>query len=293
VRALAQNFRRRVQNPRDARYLPFARRLYDLILRPVLSDERVAPGAPLVFVPDGVLRTIPLAALHDGDGFVIETRSVTISPDRADTARPRPARLAGGTLVAALSEQREDFSPLPAARSEAVAVARLIDARQLLNDDFQTKRFATFLREVRPDIVHVASHGVFSGSYGESFLLASDGRLNFNDLEDQLSAGREAGEPISLLALSACQTAVGDERAALGLAGIALKAGAQSALASLWSISDEATATLMLRFYEELFRDTAIDKAEALRQAQLALLRSSPTRHPAFWSSFLLVSQSG
>ncbi|HCF28309.1 MAG TPA: hypothetical protein DEV81_14160, partial [Cyanobacteria bacterium UBA11049] len=93
---------------------------------------------------------------------------------------------------------------------------------------------------------------------------------------------------IELLVLSACQTAAGDNRAALGLAGIAIKAGARSTVASLWSLDDESSALLMGEFYQEL-ANRKVNKAEALRNAQLALLEEPRYSHPRFWASFVLV----
>jgi CHAT domain-containing protein len=88
--------------------------------------------------------------------------------------------------------------------------------------------------------------------------------------------------------LSACQTAAGDERAALGLAGIALRAGARSALGSLWNISDEATYELVVQFYTAL-KDPKLSRAAALQRAQLALLAGQRFRHPFYWSPFLII----
>ncbi len=159
-----------------------------------------------------------------------------------------------------------------------------------MDSGFRVASFGNALEHSNAAIVHVASHGVFGGSYGESFLLASDGRISIDRLEAQIRARRGGDEPIDLLTLSACQTAVGDQRAALGLAGVALKAGARSALASLWSVSDDATATLMARFYDEL-AVASVSKAEALRRAQLALLNDDVSSHPAFWSGFLMIGE--
>jgi CHAT domain-containing protein len=88
--------------------------------------------------------------------------------------------------------------------------------------------------------------------------------------------------------LSACKTAAGDDRAALGLAGVAVQAGAKSALASLWYISDKATADLMKSFYQNS-KSAGASKAQSLRQAQLALLQSSEHRHPSYWAPYLLI----
>ncbi|HUR59944.1 MAG TPA: CHAT domain-containing protein, partial [Opitutaceae bacterium] len=107
-------------------------------------------------------------------------------------------------------------------------------------------------------------------------------------LRRAIAAGKLREEPLELLVLSACHTASGDERAALGLAGVALASGARSALASLWAVSDESTAFLMTRFYEYLARD-GMTKAAALRQAQLDLSREDRFSHPAYWAAFLLI----
>lgn len=93
---------------------------------------------------------------------------------------------------------------------------------------------------------------------------------------------------MELLTLSACQTAAGDDRAALGLAGVAVKAGARSALATLWFINDQATALLITEFYHQL-RDPDLSKAKALQRAQLILLNDRRYQHPGYWSPFLLI----
>lgn len=110
-----------------------------------------------------------------------------------------------------------------------------------------------------------------------------------NRLEQLIAPSKFADAPVELLTLSACQTALGDDRSALGLAGIAVKAGARSALASLWLIDDESTALLMSRFYQELKNDPAVSKAKALQRAQLVLIKSQKHRHPFYWSAFLLI----
>jgi CHAT domain-containing protein len=91
-----------------------------------------------------------------------------------------------------------------------------------------------------------------------------------------------------LLVLSACETATGDKQATLGLAGIAVRAGARSTLASLWTVGDEATAELMTSFYREL-KDSDITKAEAIRRAQQKVLQNEAFSHPYYWSAFILL----
>jgi CHAT domain-containing protein len=96
-------------------------------------------------------------------------------------------------------------------------------------------------------------------------------------------------KPIELLVLSACQTALGDDRATLGLAGVAVRAGARSTLASLWSVDDAATALLMSRFYQYLAENPNLTKAEALQRAQISLLEHRIFRRPSYWAAFVLV----
>ena len=145
------------------------------------------------------------------------------------------------------------------------------------------------LTETEFSIVHVASHASFSSNPEDSFLLTYDDRITLDDLADLIGRFRLRENPIELLVLSACESAAGDDRAALGLAGVAVKAGANSALATLWEISDEATSELIAHFYREL-RDTSLTKAGALQQAQLELTSDPRYEHPFFWSPFILIN---
>jgi CHAT domain-containing protein len=134
----------------------------------------------------------------------------------------------------------------------------------------------------------VASHGQFESDPKRSFLLTHEGKLTMNRLEELIDLRRFGDRPIELLTLSACQTAAGDDRSALGLAGVALKAGARSALATLWSVDDESTSLLISEFYNQL-RIPAISKAKALQKAQRKLLEQHGYQHPIYWAAFLLI----
>jgi len=137
-------------------------------------------------------------------------------------------------------------------------------------------------------IIHIASHGQFDRDPQKTFLLTYNDKLSMNQLESLIAQGQFRDQAVELLTLSACQTAVGDDRAALGLAGIAIKAGARSALASLWSINDEATSQLMIEFYRQL-QNTSNSKAKALQQAQQKMLSDERFHHPAYWAPFILI----
>jgi CHAT domain-containing protein len=270
-------------------YLRPAQQLYDWVLRPVEGELRRAGIRTLVIVPDGSLRTIPLAALHDGQQFVLERYAVSTTPGLTLTD-PRPIRRERVQVLAAgLTEAVQGFPPLPAVDQELKAISGLYEGEVLENEAFSIANVEAELESGRPyDIVHVASHGQFESDVNDSFLLTSDSRLTMDKLEGYMGVTAYRDRPVELLTLSACQTAVGDDRAALGLAGVAIKAGARSAVATLWSVNDRASSELVAEFYRQL-RDPALSKADALRQAQLALLQDSRYGHPLYWSPFLLI----
>ncbi len=285
VRALRASLEKR--STRE--YIPHAQALYARLIAPVAPLLEGASVDTLVFVPDGLLRTIPLAALHDGQRFLMERFALATSPGLSLTD-PRPIdRRRPKLLLAGLSQPREGFAALPAVRRELEEVGRSFGGRVLLDDDFRVEGLVRILEEEPYTVVHIASHGQFAGDANHSFLLAGDGRLSMNQLEEAIGETRFRERPIELLSLTACETAAGDARSALGLAGIAVKAGARSALGSLWQVEDDATAELVTAFYAAL-ADPAVSRAEALRRAQAKLLASQKTAHPGFWSPFLLIS---
>lgn len=269
-------------------YLRHARQLYDWVVRPAQADLERAGIQTLVFVPDGALRTIPLSALNDGKQFLIERYAVATSPGLTLTD-PRPiADVTPKVLMAGLTESVQGFAALPGVKSEIDSIAAQLPGTELLDQDFLASRFRSDLASTPYTIVHIASHGEFGPSAQETFVLTHDSRINLNELEGMLGGTNYRDQPVQLLVLSACETAAGDDRSALGLAGVAVKAGARSALATLWSVSDFASMQLVGDFYKGL-RQPGESKAQALRQAQLALLSDRRYRHPYYWSAFLLI----
>jgi CHAT domain-containing protein len=168
------------------------------------------------------------------------------------------------------------------------AVHRLQGGRELVDQAFTQSRFAGELKSTPYNIVHVASHGQFSADPKQIFVLAYDGKLDMDALEADIKYGQRRQNALELLVLSACETATGDDRAALGLAGIALKAGARSAVASLWYVNDIAAGKLVVDFYRGL-QDSGASKAQALRAAQRTMLADPRYAHPAYWAPFLLI----
>ncbi|MGF1539201.1 MAG: CHAT domain-containing protein [Pleurocapsa sp.] len=269
-------------------YAP-SRKLYDWLIRPALKDLIRSEIKTLVFVPDGVLRNIPLSALHDGKHYLIEQYSVALTPG-LQLLEPRPLeKVQLKTIAAGLSKQHQGFSALNFVDSELQAIQEQVNSVILLNEDFTIDALQQEIKFSDYPIIHIATHGQFSSSLEDTFLLAWDSRININKLDNILQTRTPNQEKaIELLVLSACQTASGDKWAALGLAGMAVRAGARSTLATLWSVNDRATAELMSQFYQQLAQKP-IAKAEAVRQAQLTLLHSRWYKHPFYWAPYVLL----
>ncbi|HIK09049.1 MAG TPA: CHAT domain-containing protein [Oscillatoriaceae cyanobacterium M33_DOE_052] len=272
-----------------AEFFRLSRQVYDWLVAPAVADFNGSGITTLVFVPDRFLRNLPMAILHDGSQYLIEKYSLASSPG----LQLFPQGIAGeklNLLAAGLTEARQGFPQLPAVKEELEEIATNVDSSTLyLNQEFTRDKLYSSLKNRSFRVVHLATHGQFSSNAEETFLLTWDGRISLQDFDflfkqHQLSTQNT----IDLLVLSACETASGDDRAALGLAGLALRSGARSTLASLWSVSDEATAALMSEFYRQL-AGADITKAEALRLAQLSLLQQPRYSHPYFWSAFILL----
>jgi CHAT domain-containing protein len=269
-------------------WLPITQRVYNLLLRPIETELAASGVKTLVFVPDGLLQSLPMAALHDGQRYLIEKYSVVLTPG-LQLLQPQPLdRLRLQALLAGLTQARNNFAALPNVAVEINQIEAEISAQVLLNQSFTNRAFQTKVDSTSSSIVHLATHGQFSSNADNTFILTWDGRINVKQL-DQLLRFREGKlNPIELLVLSACQTASGDKRAALGMAGVAVRSGARSTLASLWSVSDRSTASLMIEFYRQLGKP-GITKAEALRLAQVALLRQDDYTSPYYWAPFVLL----
>ena len=282
-------FRKYLEKRTTQEYLPHAQRLYDWLIRPLEPELAGASIDTLVFVPDGPLRTIPMAALHDGKQFLISKYAVATSPgltltDPHPLSREKLMVLSGG-----LSEAVQGFPPLPNVTEELEGIKRLYGGTLLLDKNFLVARVEQELKEQPFSVVHIASHGQFESDVQKSFVLAFDGKLTMDRLDQFVGLFRFRDDPLALLTLSACETAAGDDRAALGLAGVAIKAGARSALATLWFINDQASSGLVAEFYRQL-HDTSVSKAGALQRAQLMLLGDPVFYHPAYWAPFMLLN---
>lgn len=281
--------RRNLEKRSTREFLPRAQRLHQRLVAPLLPALEAAKVDTLVWVPDGLLRTIPLAALHDGERFVIERFAVATTPGLTLTEPRALDRSHLRLLMAGVSRARDGFPALPFVRQELEQIGETFGGQVLLDDDFPAAGVAERLDAGSYDVVHIASHGEFSAEAGRSFVLSGDGQLALDQLEEAVSITRFRKRPVELLSLTACETAADEPRSALGLAGIAVKAGARSALGTLWRVEDRATADLVSIFYREL-ATAETSRAEALRRAQRALLSDPRTTHPGYWAPFLLIS---
>ncbi|MEG4114047.1 MULTISPECIES: CHAT domain-containing protein [unclassified Microcoleus] len=274
VLQVAKEFTNAIRTPRRlnaADYKQPAEELYQWLIAPLQADLEANKIDTLVFSMDSGLRTLPLAALYDGKQFLVEKYSLGLIPSLSLTDT-RYAGVKGSEVLAMGASNfpaKYDQNPLPAVPLElSTIVGKIWPGSSFLNEAFTLANLKQKRNQPQYKIIHLATHGDFQpGGAENSYIQFWDTKLRLNQL-DQLKL---SNPQVELLVLSACTTAVGDEQAELGFAGLAIHAGVKSALASLWYVSDVGTLGLMTEFYQQL-RTTPI-KAEALRQAQLAMLR--------------------
>ena len=272
-----------------------AQKLYDWLILPVEDQLANSEVKTLVFVPDGAFRNIPLGTLYDGKQYLIEKYSIALTPG-LQLLDPLPLQQTKlKTLAAGLTQERQGFSALDYVAEELEQIKTKVSSVVLLDQEFTSQALREEIEFSTFPVVHIATHGQFSSSFAETFILAWDTRINISQLDSLLEVRNFSGKnAVELLVLSACETAAGDKRAALGLAGMAVRAGARSTMATLWSVNDQATSELMSQFYQEIANSPTksankISKAEALRKAQLSLLRQSWYKHPFYWAPYVLV----
>jgi CHAT domain-containing protein len=250
----------------------------------------------LVFVLDGAFRNVPMSVLYDGKQYLIEKNYAIATNLGLRLQSPKPiSKSTLKVLAAGLAKPSQQFaskfSDLPEVPTQLKAIRETgVAMTELQDDKFTIQAFGEKVKNTPYNVIHLATHGQFSSQIDRTFLLANDGELKLIEFDKLLRERAQTQKnPIDLLVMSACETAVGDNRATLGLAGVAIKAGAQSTLASLWKVKDDSTAVLMGEFYREL-KTGNISKAEALRRAQMKVMKDySNFSAPLYWAPFILV----
>jgi CHAT domain-containing protein len=283
-------------------YELLSKKVYDYILKK--SEEYISLDIQtLVFVLDESLRNIPMASLWNGENFLIEKYAVAITPGLNLLGPKRIKTSNFKALIVGLTEKGSvkigektfPFSALNNVGGEVASIKKVLpDSRQLINADFTLGKLRDIFKSSSFPVVHLATHGNFSSTPQETFILSGvDSYINVKSLQGLLKSGVQGkSNNLELLVFSACKTAQGDRRATLGMAGAAIKAGANSTMATLWSVDDKSTPLLIENFYKELKEGLGKDesvRAKALQKSQLSLLDSKDYSHPYFWSSFVLV----
>jgi CHAT domain-containing protein len=270
----------------------FSQPLYQWLIQLFKRDLEANNINTLVFVLDANWQSIPMSVLYDGEKYLIEDYAVVITPPGLEL--PTPEEIERKTLKALLGGMTEfaKVPGLPIVREQFDAIQAQIPSEVLLDREFNRAAIQEKIDFAPFPVVHFATHGQFGSRSKDTHIVTSDGeRLDINDLSDVLQSRQETqAEAIELLVFSACQTAKGDRRSGLGLAGVALKSGARSTLATLWNArADGSSVELFQRFYNLLQQDPKVSKAEALRQAQLFLLEDEEWQYPSVWAAYVLV----
>ncbi|NJL01777.1 MAG: CHAT domain-containing protein [Spirulinaceae cyanobacterium SM2_1_0] len=247
-------------------YLPSAQQLDRWLIQPLEAELRQQGTDTLLFSLDRGLRSLPLAALHDGEQFLVERYRFSVIPS-LELANLQHTDVSEANVLATGVSEFRHLMPLPAVPLELAAIAQQsANGKVLLNPDFTLDNLERQRQASKATVVHLATHA--------EFLPGELGVIEFWDRTVDLTEFAQLdwqNPELALLVLSACRTAVGDADAEYGFAGLALQAGVEAAQASLWYASDVGTLGLMSEFYAEL-RQTHL-KAEALRRAQLSLLQ--------------------
>ncbi len=264
-----------------------SQKLYDWLIRPAQSQLSQGQIKTLVFILDGSLRNLPMAGLYDSKQYLIEKYNVALSPGMKFISKSiKPERLK--VLTAGLSEARQGFKALPAVKSEITKISEELSTKLLLNENFTVTNLKNAIKAIPFSILHLATHAQFSSKSDDTFILTWDGKINIKELNELLQVRQSESNPVELIVLSACQTAKGDNRAILGLAGVAVSSGVRSTIGTLWAVQDESTAFFMVEFYKQLNRP-GVSKAQALRNTQLKFIKGKDFHHPFYWAAFVLI----
>lgn len=280
--SLIQKWRYTLENRANDNYLSLSRRLYELLIHPFEDELAKIEPEKIVFINDGLLRNVPMAALYDGKKFLVEQYSISYALGTYALSKEK-TYLTQSVLSFGLSVAIEPFPALPYVREELQNIRQILGGESVVDREFTLETFGDRLLKNESRVIHIATHGDFGGTSDSIFLQTYKHKINFTELESALISSQF---PIQLLTLSACDTAAGNDRAVLGLAGLAIRSGVKHVLGSLWAVEDESIVDLVSDFYKEW--QSGKSQGEALRLSQIKLIKN-PNCHPAIWSSFILI----
>lgn len=282
-----------------------AAQLYDWIIRPFAKDIKAQKVKTLVFIQDGFLRSVPMAALYDNQQkkYLVETYAIATTPSLRLTVT-KPNRSKQKALILGLTEKStingKIFPQLYSVENEISAVKQQFpNHTDLIDENFIPENFQQKLQKNAYPIIHIASHAQFGIIPEDTFIVTGKNqKITISQLENSLQNLKNPSDSIELLALTACQTALGDDRATLGLAGVALQVGVKSAVASLWNVQDLSTSKLVEEFYNN-YRQGGISIAQALQKAQIKMINAKklPSSeginidydNPAHWAPMIVI----
>jgi CHAT domain-containing protein len=321
VKRVVKRFRKEVSDPNKVEtdsYKPFAKTIYDWIitpLKPVLAERKIDT---LVFSLDKGLRSMPIAALNDGQQFLVEQYNLALIPSFSLTDTRYQGLQGTKMLGMGITQSTGGQSPLPSVAVEVPTLtSKIWQGTGYLDQQSTIEQFKTLTQQERFSIIHLATHASFNpGRVNQSYIQFWNERLTLPQLRSiSLNQKWTAAPNVEMLVLSACQSALGNNEAELGFTGLAVQSGVKTAVGSLWSVSDEGSLGLMSEFYRSL--RTAPIRAAALREAQLGLLKgqvkavdgqlqlrdgtkvalpdgtaqqkNQSFAHPYYWSAFTMV----
>ena len=287
IAQLIEQWRYDLENQENERYLQLSQQLYQLLIEIIEPDLATTNTQKLIFVNDGILRNVPMAALHNGKQFLIEkyaiSNSLGFDLQFKDSTTSKVNILAFG-----LASGTSNLPALPHVNQEINKMKTTFNSRIFLNEEFNLKNLRKQTENEKYNVIHIATHGKFSGTAEQTYLQAYQQKINLKEFEQILNQ-REIDSKIDLLTLTACDTAVGNNRAVLGLAGVAIRANIDNVLGTLWSISDTEIVALISNFYR-YWLENDLSKSHALRSAQIDMIEN-PNFHPAIWSSLILIEK--
>ena len=259
-------------------------KLYDLIISPIKDALALSQVNNLIFSTDKPFRSIPLAALYNGQAnkFLVEDFSSSITPSFQVIEKDRYRSLkSANVLKMGATEAASDFSPLPSVRTELENIARIELQNSpnikhspiYLNKQFSKSNLQALLAKNDSPIIHLATHGVLIRENSDGYIQL--GTTQSANLTDRQTASEirqlDSLQNKDLIVFSACQTVLQEGNNGYGLASAALFAGVKSAIGSHWIISDSGTMVLMTGFYQQLLGN-GLSKTKALQEAQKAMI---------------------